>query len=153
MLVPGINPRRCFRGTGSSAAIANNFVGLYNSSGGDRVLVLFGFVVNTSSTTQANVFNNQGSLGAKAMNGAPVLVGEGVGAGQVFIGTNPASIVVDFHFGILTNTSLPWISTIPFAVIQPGWMLGFSTGSTAIGVSISFLWQEMLPDELLSIPG
>lgn len=148
-----INPRRLFRGTGATVAVANNFVGLYNASQGDRLLVLFGYTLACQTTTQTGAFGFQGSAGAKAMNGVPVLLGEGSGSGQIFSGTNPAGVVVDFRSYFLGNTSLPWLNKIPFAVIPPGWMLGFTNGSTAVGTTVSFLWQEMLPDELLSIPG
>lgn len=150
--LPFINPRRLYRGTGASAAAASRFVALWNASTAAELLVVWSFSLGSAAIWTAGAFNHQGAQGAKVMDGIPVQTGEPAGPGQIFNGTNPAADVLDYSIGAVASSYFASPARGPYAVIQPGWMFGFSTGASAIAITGSFLWQVVRPEELIVAP-
>lgn len=145
--------RRLFRGKGSAAAANNNFVGLYNNSGAAELIVIWGWsIINVAATFTAFGFTHQGKQGSLVMAGQPVLGGEAAGPGQIFNGANSATDTLDWSSGTFTGAPIMYLWDIPFAILQPGWMFGFTTGpASAIAFDASYLYQvcfasEVLPD-------
>lgn len=142
-------PRRMFRGTGAAGAFTNNFAGVFNNSTSAELIVIWDWSLSAVAAFTAASFLNQGVIGVAGMAGIPVLTGEAAGPGVIYTGGNPATRVLDYLVGGSGTSSINWHARLPFAVIHPGWTFGFSTGANNIAFTASFLWQAIVPDELL----
>ncbi len=147
-----INPRLCYRGVGTSAAAASRFVGLFNATPGNNLLVVWDFSVNAAAAATPAFYNNQGKIGSKVMDGAPMYQGEAIGGGQIFNGTDPASPTFDYQLDVAASQAICWWRDTPFAIIQPGWMLNCSTQAGVGAITVSLIWQIMRPDDLVVPP-
>lgn len=146
------DPRLCYRGVGTSAAAASRFVGLFNSSTAPKLLLVWDFNICAAAAAAVASYNQSAKVGALVMAGVPMMQGERAGAGQIFNGTDPASPTFDYQIDVAASTSICWWRDAPFAIIQPNQQLNISTQAGAGAITVSFIWQEIRPEELYAQP-
>jgi hypothetical protein len=141
--------RRMYRGGGATAAAANNFVGLFNNGTASEYLVLLNWVLGPQNPMTHAAFNFQGKAGSLVQAGVPIKPDEAAGPGQIFNGANPAGIATDYAFYNFADGPILYSQEIPFAIVPPGWLFGWTNAGVANILTVGLLWQVCHPEELL----
>lgn len=146
------DPRRAYRGSGTSGGAASRFVGLANKSTAAQLLLVFDFNIAGGTAGIVGIYDNPSIIGSAGQVGLPMMQGEASGAGQVYTGTDPATPAFSYLVGIPVNQSMMWWRDMPFSVILPNQMLNISTNAIAAAINVSFLWMQIRPEELFAQP-
>jgi hypothetical protein len=121
---------------------------LYNSSTGDRVLVVRSFSLNgTSNASQAAVLTQQGALGTHAGAEYPVWAGERQSAGQHWYVDNASKLTVEYFLVPAANYQFITNINAPLAVLPPGWSFIAQANATAQTTKAQFIWEELRIDD------
>jgi len=121
---------------------------LFNSSAGDRVIVVRAFTFNGATAASATPIGaQQGALGSHLGTETPLWRGEAIGVGQHFyvdtltVLPNQQLITPAVSSNFLAALDLPW------AVLPPGWAFYIQANAAALTLAASFQWEELAIDD------
>lgn len=140
-----INVRRFYHSFYAAGASVNYSThALYNSSTGDRVIVLRGVAwTGFSAASPQYLFAQQGIIGTDVGREEPAWLGERAGAGQ-HCWTDAATASTPAMFvNILANVGAQFIAGPPVYVLPPGWSVGLQQNTKVLTVSVSWWWEEL----------
>ena len=155
MIYPPFKPRHCMRGAGEGGGSAEQaIVALLNNSSGAYYLVVRDFQVSQTDGDSVSTYYTQ-TLPLTAHSytnpnpAAPLVPGEAVWPGQVWIGSTSAFPAADYTPLSTGQKFNFWVHDWPFAVLLPGWYLVFQDEDNAGKfVTVSFIWQSFRAEEL-----
>lgn len=145
-----VNPRRCYRGKITQAAVAANFsiCSLLNQGGGDQyIAVLDWFVLSGANAAQADAGVRTGTpIGSVGGTITPIWSSLGSGPGALYAGTNGTELVGDYFSGASVQGN--WLHNYPFAILRPGEQFFISAQSNNSARTLNIFWQVITALEL-----
>lgn len=144
-------PRQAARGgIAYNAGAASKFTtgALFNSSTGRALLVVRNWHVYQSGVNGSHFGYYNGRLTGTNYPAQSFFPGDSAPAGLVDGSQQAAALALtEYQIGgnDVTNS---WPSTLPFAVLAPGWSLVCQAVNSNSAMLVSFLWEEVAIDEL-----
>jgi len=118
---------------------------LYNSSAGDRVIVVQALTSQgTTGASRSPVGWQQGTLGTHAGVEYNRWAGERQGIGQHWYVDQAGALTPKFVTPPSTGYTAFAAYNFPWVVLPPGWSFFVQANTTALTVAASFFWEEVL---------
>lgn len=142
-------PRQAALGFANPSGTGPLAAALYNNSTGAQLIVIRSVQWGEGGGF-AGGFAMQlihGTNGTLVGPGVPFITGDNIPAGRIYANNGPVTITPQMSWSAFSSGI---VTTLPIAILQPGWSAVFSdiNSSGAVSADVGFLWEAIEPDEL-----
>ena len=142
------------RGAFANSGAVTNYetMSLYNNGAGADLLVVWWANVQSGNVDYLNAASIQGPVGTMVGAVAPIITGDSTLSGTIYELDDANQIVPDLFIesGLYNGNQI--FSTIPLAILQPGWSFVVQDTATGGTGEASFIWQNVHPEDLEGRP-